>query len=225
MKNILFIAPHADDEVLGCGATMAKFAAQGCICNVLIMTNAHIGLPEVFSEETINTVRGEAKRAHKMLGIQNTLFLEFPAPVLDQYPVFKMAGKINEVIRDLDIDTVFLPHRGDIHKDHKMVFDAGVVACRPTGGCPVKNVFCYETLSETEWGTPTAQDAFMPNTYVGFDKVDFQKKLDAFSCFVSQKRPFPESRSNETIEALAMYRGATITAERAEAFVCIRQIF
>lgn len=224
MKNVVFIAPHADDEVLGCGATMAKLATEGCNCYSLVMTNAHVGMPELFSEELIAIVRNEDKEAGKLLGVKESFFMEFPAPMLDQYPVFKIAGAVGKLIRELDIDTVFLPHRGDIHKDHKMVFDAGCVACRPTGGNSVRNVYCYETLSETEWGTPTAQDTFMPSVYVAFTKEQFQKKLDAFACFNSQIRPFPESRSLETIEALAKYRGATITAERAEAFVCIRQI-
>ncbi|MBD9101264.1 MAG: PIG-L family deacetylase [Bacteroides caccae] len=224
MKNVLFVAPHADDEVLGCGATIAKFAAEGCNCYSLVMTNAYIGMPELFSEEFIAIVRNEDKEATRLLGVKEALFMEFPAPMLDQYPIFKMAGAVNKLIRELQIDTVFLPHRGDIHKDHKMVFDAGLVACRPTGDNPVRNVFCYETLSETEWGTPTAQDAFMPNTYVTFTKEEFQKKLDAFSCYKSQCRIFPESRSLEAIEALAKYRGATVTTDRAEAFISIRQI-
>ena len=201
MKNILFIAPHADDEVLGCGATMFKLSQSGCNCYVLVMTNAHVGVPELFSEEDIKQVRSEDLKAHAILGVKDSFFMDFPAPVLDQYPIFKMVGAINKLILDMNVDTVFLPHRGDIHKDHKMVFDAGLVACRPTGGNPVKSVWCYETLSETEWGTPTAQDMFIPNIYMSFTQEEFQKKLDAFECFSSQKRPFPESRSIEAIEA------------------------
>lgn len=224
MNNVLFVAPHADDEVLGCGATMAKLASDGYNTYALVMTNAHVGVPELFSEEDINNVRNEDKRAHKILDVKESFFMDYPAPVLDQYPIYKMAQSVNELIVDLNIDTVFLPHRGDIHKDHKMVFDAGLVACRPTGSNTVKNVYCYETLSETEWGTPTAYDFFMPNTYIPCSNIEFKKKLDAFSCFKSQIREFPESRSLEAIEALAKFRGATIREERAEAFLCIRQV-
>ena len=101
MKNILVIAPHADDEVLGCGATMAKLANQGNNVYVLIATNASIGAPELFGPEIIRQVRSEALEAHKLLGIKETAFLELPAPALDQYPRYKIANEIASVIRRL----------------------------------------------------------------------------------------------------------------------------
>lgn len=223
-KNILFVAPHADDEILGCGATIAKLASSGYNCYSLVMTNAHIGIPSQYSEKDIIEVREEDKEAHAILGTKECFFMDFPAPVLDQFPIYKIASELHRLIIKLKIDTIFLPHRGDIHKDHKMVFDAGIVACRPTGGNPVKNVYCYETLSETEWGTPTATDIFMPNTYFTFSEKEFSKKLKAFNCFKTQVREFPESRSLEAIEALSKYRGACVSAIRAEAFVCLRRI-
>lgn len=224
MKNILFIAPHPDDEILGCGATIRKLVSEECNCYTLVMTNGHIGVPELYSEESVSQVRNEDRNANALLGVKQSFFFDFPAPVLDQCPVYKMGEAIHTLILELQIDTVFLPHRGDIHIDHKMVFDAGLVASRPTGNSPVKRIFCYETLSETEWGTPTAHDAFLPNTFIKVTKEEFDRKKEAFGCFNSQLRQFPESRSLEAIEALAKYRGSTITTEYAEAFICIRQI-
>ena len=122
------------------------------------------------------------------------------------------------------IDTVYIPHRGDCHKDHAIVHDCAMVACRPLANCSVKRVYAYETLSETEWGEPVAADFFIPVKYNTFTEAEFGRKLSAMSCFESQLYPFPASRSLEAIEALAKYRGATISAVRAEAFEVLRDI-
>lgn len=224
MKNILVVAPHADDEVLGCGATIAKEAANGNSVYVLICTNAHIGAPELFSEDLIKQVRNEALAAHKILGVKETVFFDFPAPALDQYPRFKMANNISALIRELNVDTVYIPHRGDCHKDHAIIHDCAMVACRPLHNCKVKHVYAYETLSETEWGEPVAADFFVPVKYNTFSILDFQKKLEAMNCFKSQVQPYPASRSLDAIEHLACYRGCTVSAVRAEAFEVLRDI-
>lgn len=224
MKNILIIAPHADDEILGCGATMAKEIANGNNVYVLICTNAHVGAPELFSGELIKQIRLEALTAHKLLGVKETVFLDFPAPALDQYPRYKMTNQMSEVIRKFEVDTVYIPHRGDCHKDHSIVHDCAMVACRPLVNCKVKHVYAYETLSETEWGEPIASDSFVPVKYHTFNVEEFQKKLDAMSCFKSQLYPFPASRSLEAIEHLAGYRGCAVSAMRAESFEVLRDI-
>lgn len=224
MKKILVIAPHADDEVLGCGATMAKACANGDEVYVLICTNASVGAPELFSSDIIKQIRAEALEAHSSLGVKETFFLEFPAPVLDQYPRYKMSNEMSAIIRKIGVDMVYIPHRGDCHKDHAIIHECAMVACRPLANCKVKHVYAYETLSETEWGEPIAADFFVPVKYNTFSVEEFQKKLDAMSCFKSQLYPFPASRSLEAIEALAKYRGCTVSAERAEAFEVLRDI-
>ena len=224
MRKILIIAPHADDEVLGCGATMAKACAKGDEVYVLICTNASVGAPELFSAELIKQIRNEAVEAHHLIGIKETFFLDFPAPVLDQHPRYKMSNEISSIIKKIGADTVYIPHRGDCHKDHAIIHECAMVACRPLANCSVKHVYAYETLSETEWGEPIAADFFVPLKYNTFNAEEFQKKLNAMSRFKSQLYPFPASRSLEAIEALAKYRGCTVSAERAEAFEVLRDI-
>lgn len=224
MSKILVIAPHADDEVLGCGATMANACTKGDEVFVLICTNASVGAPELFSTELIKQIRSEAVTAHRLIGVKETFFLDFPAPALDQFPRYKMSNDISAITKKIGADTVYIPHRGDCHKDHAIVHDCAMVACRPLANCSVKHVYAYETLSETEWGEPIAADFFVPVKYNTFTNEEFQKKLDAMSCFKSQLYPFPASRSLEAIEALAKYRGCTVSAERAEAFEILRDI-
>ncbi len=224
MSKILVIAPHADDEVLGCGATMAKACAKGDEAYVLICTNASVGAPELFSAELIKQIRNEAIEAHRLIGVKESFFLDFPAPALDQYPRYKMSNEISAIIKKIGADTVYIPHRGDCHKDHAIVHDCAMVACRPLANCSVKHLYAYETLSETEWGEPIAPDFFVPVKYNTFTSEEFQKKLDAMNCFKSQLYPFPASRSLEAIEALAKYRGCTVSAARAETFEVLRDI-
>lgn len=224
MNNILVIAPHADDEILGCGATIAKEISKGNKVYVLICTNAHVGAPDLFSQDLIDRVRGEAKKAHEYLGVSETIFFDFPAPALDQYPRYKMSNMISSVIKKHNVDTVYIPHRGDRHKDHAIIHDCAMVACRPLANCTVRRVYAYETLSETEWGEPESSFAFIPTRYTTFNVEEFNKKIEAMRFFESQLYDFPASRSLEAIEALAKYRGATVSSVRAEAFMVLRDI-
>ena len=135
-----------------------------------------------------------------------------------------MSNEISAIIRKIGADTVYIPHRGDCHKDHAIIHECAMVACRPLANCKVKHVYAYETLSETEWGEPIPADFFVPVKYNTFSVEEFQKKLDAMSRFKSQLYSFPASRSLEAIEALSKYRGCTVSADRAEAFEVLRDI-
>ncbi|OFY51428.1 MAG: GlcNAc-PI de-N-acetylase [Bacteroidetes bacterium GWF2_41_31] len=221
-RNILIIAPHADDEVLGCGGIISKYSNEGFEVHILVATNASIGAPELFNQEGIDNVRNEAIAAHKILNVKQTHFLELPAPRLDVYPNYQIAIAFSEIINEIRPEALFIPHRGDIHKDHEAVFNAALVAARPINNCSVKKIYAYETLSETEWAAPFGDDNFIPNRFVNITK-EFKLKLEAMECFKSQLKPFPNPRSLEAIEALAKYRGATVGFERAEAFMVIRE--
>ena len=218
--NILIIAPHPDDEVLGGGGIMKKYADADQQVFSLIVSR---GTPKLYSDEKIQNVREEARNAHHLLGVKETIFLDFPAPELDTISVSEISRAIAQEIKKLSIRIVYLPHRGDIHHDHRIVFNAGLVACRPVGQYSVKEIYTYETLSETEWAAPFGDDAFIPTKFVNITE-QMKYKLEAMKCFKSQVRTFPNSRSLETIEALAKYRGATVGFERAEAFMLIRNI-
>lgn len=220
MANILVLAPHPDDEVLGCGGVISKYSKTGDSVYVLIVTR---GTPKLYNEEKIENVRREARCAHKILGVKETIFFDFHAPDLDITSRADISRSIAGVINEFKIDELYLPHRGDIHHDHGIVFHAGLVAARPVGKYSVKNIYCYETLSETEWAAPFGDDAFIPNHFVNIE-LEMEAKLEAMQCFKSQVRPFPSTRSLETIETLAKFRGATVGFNRAEAFMIIRTI-
>ncbi len=221
--NILVLAPHADDEILGCGGTIARHEADGHTIHVAVLTNASVGAPELFSPGDIAVIRREAVNAHQLLGVKRSEFCELPAPCLDQYPAYKISLEIARLINSCSPTTLYIPHRGDLHKDHRLVFEAALVAARPVPNCPVKNIFAYETLSETEWAPPFGDDSFIPDHFVGIEPY-LERKLTAFACFASQQKPFPHPRSPEGIVALARYRGITVGMAAAEAFMTVRTI-
>ncbi len=223
MNKIIVIAPHADDEVLGCGATMAKFAAQGDNVIVIIATNAAKGAPELYSEKGTINVRAEAKAAHSILGVKKTIFMDFPAPALNAYPSYKISLEFLKVFDELNPTHLFLPHPFDLHEDHKSIYHSALVAARPQGSLKIPCIYCYETLSETEWGPTQYKNTFCPNYFVNV--ADFYtQKIESMKCYKSQLKEKPHSRSIEGLTALANFRGATIGVEKAEAFSIERLI-
>lgn len=120
-------------------------------------------------------------------------------------------------------DEVFIPHRGDMHRDHQIAADAAMVALRPNRSHKVKRVLAYEVLSETDWNIPNTQNAFIPNVYEDITKqINF--KLMAMEGYKSQLREYPAARSLEGIKALAVHRGVTVGVKYAEAFMLIREV-
>lgn len=222
-EKVLVLAPHCDDEILGCGGVMARYVDEGVTVYVAVITNGHLGAPELFSEEGTKKVRREAVEAHQYIGVNETYFLDFPAPKLDSVPSYKLSIELNKLINKLEISTLYIPHRGDIHKDHRQTYEAALVAARPINGCTVRKIYAYETLSETEWAAPFGDDMFIPTVFVDISE-HIEKKKKAFQFFETQIKEFPHSRSLKSIEVLSNYRGATIGTKNAEAFMLIREI-
>jgi len=217
--NVLVVATHPDDEVLGCGGVMARHAAQGDHVHVLVVTR---GIPELFSKNLIKQIRQELQAAHALLKVEHTHFMDFPAPKLDMVPHHELADGIKKVIDRICPQVVYMPHAGDLHIDHRAVHLAVLVAARPIDHCPVNQLLSYETLSETEWSPPVTENVFAPTVFVDIYAF-LEIKLKAMACYMSQLKDPPHPRSLETIKALACLRGATVGLHAAEAFVLVRQ--
>lgn len=220
LGRVLVVAPHPDDEILGCGGTIARLAEQDQAVHVLVATR---GMPPAFAEEGVQKVRKEMRAAHEMLDVVETHETDLPAAALDTVPAAQVNAEIGQVIDAVAPDTIFVPHIGDIHGDHAIVFQACMVAARPRHDRAPSRILCYETLSETNWYAPPLTPAFLPNVFIDISST-LERKLDAFRCFESQVKSFPEERSIEALEALARSRGATVHLKAAEAFMNIRHI-
>lgn len=214
--NVLVFAPHNDDEVLGCGGTIAKYAQQGhdvFVCEVTSWLE---------NMEATNALKDEARNAHKILGVKDTFFLDLPVVHLKETPTHIKNRKFSEIVKEIRPEIAFIPHVGDMHVDHGETSSSAMVALRPHENPQLRAIYTYETLSETEWNIPNTMNAFIPNVWSDISGT-FEAKLDAMKCFKSQIRPFPHPRSMEAIEALAKLRGSTIGVSFAESFMCVRE--
>lgn len=220
MKNILIIAPHPDDEILGCGGTMFKHIAQGDNVYVCIVTHA---TPPIYKEGASAGIQAAARNCHQWMGVKKTFFLDFPTVMLETVDRYKINNAILNVINETKADIVFIPHYGDMQKDHQIVADACMVSVRPKYDHKVTAVYGYETMSETAWNAPNIQNEFIPNVFV--DISDYlASKLVAMKYYDSQLNPFPDARSLDAIEALAKYRGSLMHMKAAEAFMLLREL-
>jgi LmbE family N-acetylglucosaminyl deacetylase len=216
----LVIAPHPDDEVLGVGGTIARFAREGHEIHVAIVTK---GEPDLFPAYLIEQGREEAATCHELLGVKETHFMDFPAARLDTVQHHLLNSAIATVISKVCPQLVFLPFGYDMHKDHRLVFESALVALRPMAASSVVDILCYETLSETNWNMPSGTQSFSPNVFVDISEF-LETKLRAARAYASQMKTFPHERSIEAIACLAKLRGATIGKDAAESFVQVRRI-
>lgn len=214
--KVLVIAPHPDDEVLGCGGTIAKYNQKGNEVYLCIVTKAYT--PD-WSEEFIKNRPREVEAVNKILGILKTSFLDFPTAKLDTIPYKELNEAIFRVVGEVKPDLLFIPHKGDIHKDHRLIFESSLVAAK-SATHKIKKILSYEVLSETEWGRLI--DPFIPNVYVNISGT-FRNKVKAMEIYDSELKEYPHPRSLEIIEALAKKRGSEIGVNLAEAFYLIRE--
>lgn len=217
-RRIVVFAPHPDDEVLGVGGSIARFAAEGAEVQVVIVTR---GFPPQFDEAVIEQGRAEAAEAHRLLGVAETAFLNFPAARLDTVPHHELNASIAGIVRRVKPDLVFAPFAGDIHLDHQCVFRSVMVAVRPSEPHVPTGVLAYETLSETNWNAPYLASQFVPNIFIDIGSY-LPKKIAAMRLYASQIQRAPHERSAEALERLARLRGNTMGWEAAEGFVLVR---
>ena len=219
--KLLVIAPHPDDEVLGCGGTIRRLTHQGQTVHLAIVTR---GWEPLFPESQVRQVRQEAQAASKLLGVADLSFLDLPVTRLSLLPEHELNGAMTRLLDEVRPDWVMLPFVGDLHEDHRQVFNAAMVALRPLPNrLGVTRILCYETLSETHWHLPGAEPAFQPQVFVDISD-HLAAKLEALRCYQSQLYPWPAARSLAAVEALARFRGTCVHCEAAEAFMLVREV-
>lgn len=218
MATVLVVAPHPDDEVLGVGGSILRHVAEGDAVHVVIGTR---GEATRFGREQVERVQAEARKVHAFLGLAGSHFLDFPAARLDTVPGTDLNAALKGVFDAVRPDTVYLPHSGDVHRDHQLVFHSAMVCCRPTGPARPSRILAYETVSETDWNAPLIAPAFVPNVFADITPY-LDRKLEACAMYGSQIRPAPHQRSIEALRALSVTRGHAMGLNAAEAFMLIR---
>ena len=220
-EKILVVAPHPDDETLGCGGTILKHKNSGDQICWLIVTNMHSG--DRWLEKQVKTRQEEIRQVSKMYGFKKTFKLDFPTTKLDSIPTNELVAKITEVIKEVEPTIVYLPHHGDIHTDHKITFHAVMSCCKDFRAPFIKRILMYETLSETEFAPALKEYGFVPNVFVDVSEY-FQRKLEIFSEYASEVMASPLPRSLDTLTSLARYRGSRIGVKFAESFMLLKEV-
>ena len=220
MSIVLVVAPHPDDEVLGVGGTVLRHLAEGDAVHILVCTR---GEDCRFGPDQVQRVQTEARQVHSFLGVTGSHFLDLPAARLDTVPGTDINAALGAVFQTVKADTIYVPHAGDLHRDHQLIFQAAMVCSRPSGiGFP-RRILAYETVSETEWYAPGITPAFAPNVFVDVTSY-MDKKLQACALYKSQIQPAPHHRSVETLRALSITRGHAVGVKHAEAFMLVREL-
>ena len=215
MTNVLVIAPHALDEVLGCGGTMALHADAGDIVDVLVLFGDGSGADA--------KRRIAAPQAAAILGTAAPRFVGFPENRGDTLPLGDVVGAVEKAIAELRPAVIYVPHAGNLNIDHQIAYRAAVTAARPAPGQAVKAIYSYEILSSTDWAPPTGSVSFLPTRFVDVSAA-VDRKMQALGVYGGEMRPEPHIRSAEGVMSLMRLRGFGVGLTAAEAFVVARQI-
>lgn len=225
MKSIIIIAAHPDDEVLGCGGTIAKLADEGASIHVVFLADGVFSREgdQAKQQEELRIRRAAAQKACDILGVKSVTFGDFPDNRMDTIALLDIVTMVEKLIAEHRPDTIFTHHAGDVNIDHCRTHEAVVTACRPQRGHPVKTLLCFEVPSSTEWQLPGSAPIFAPNWFVDIsDTLD--RKLAALDAYAAELRAWPHPRSLQGVEHLAHWRGATVGVDAAEAFMLGRQL-
>jgi LmbE family N-acetylglucosaminyl deacetylase len=221
MSIVLVVAPHPDDESLGCGGTLLRHIDEGDSVHWLIVTKMTPSNGFALDRIAARSYEIEAvSSTYKFAGVHHA---ELPTTRLDQVPKSEIVGAISKVFQTVRPDTVYLPYRNDAHSDHAAVFDATVSCCKTFRHPCVRRVYAYETLSETEFGLRSDDTGFRPNLFIDIgDRL--VRKLAILKLYEGEMGVFPFPRSEECVRAQSVLRGSQAGSRAAEAFMVLKEI-
>ncbi len=221
MKIVLICAAHPDDEVLGCGGTIARHIACGDVVHVIFMTNG-VGSRQSTSLASIQNRKKASQKALSILGCSSVRNFDFPDNKMDTVPLLDIIQSIENTIKELAPNIIYTHHIGDLNIDHQVVHKAVITACRPQPNFCVKKIYSFEVPSSTEWQT-TGYLPFTPNTFIDISKY-VENKKKSMDCYNEEMRNEPHARSINNTIRLNKLRGNSIGVHYAEAFMLIRGI-
>ncbi len=219
-KTVLVIAPHPDDETLGCGGALLRHLREGDSVHWLLLTEPEIGA--VISQEKMMNREQAIQAVSAAYPFERVLRPALPALELDRIPRKEIVRVIGQAVREVQAEVLYLPFAGDVHSDHAVAAQAGWAVSKSFRYPTVREVYAYETVSETEFSRPGGA-SFQPNTFVDVTAF-FEKKLEICALYRDEMGRHPFPRSAEHVRALAVHRGVVAGAELAEAFICLKRV-
>lgn len=223
--RILVVAAHPDDEVLGCGGTIARLSQTNDVAISILGEGATSRLGGRPSEPTdeVQALRRASENAKKVLGARDLFMSGLPDNRFDELPLIEIVKTIENIITEVKPEAIYTHHPGDLNIDHQLCYRAVVTATRPGASTEVAEVSSFEIPSSSEWSFGTMGGIFVPNLFVDIaDSID--RKIEAMHCYDSEMRPFPHPRSETTLRALASVRGSAANMQAAEAFQVVRML-
>lgn len=222
MKRVLVVAPHPDDETLGCGGTLLKHKDNGDLLYWLIVTSSKKSSKGICSK--IKKRQSEIKQVSDAYGFSQTIELNLPTTLLDTIPKSEIIKLFSDCFTSICADIIYMPFRLDAHSDHEVVFDATIACCKSFRNSFVRKVCCYETLSETNFGMRPEDNVFKPNYFVDISEY-FDEKINIMKIYDSEilKHPFP--RSEESLRSLAILRGSFAGCNYAESYMTLQEFW
>ncbi len=228
MNTVLVVAAHPDDEILGCGATMAKFAEDGYEIHILILGEGITSRQDIRHTESVKTeihkLHSEVKEAARIIGAKSSEILNFPDNRFDSVDLLDIIKAIEVKKRSIKPQIIFTHHAHDLNIDHQRTFQAVLTACRPMQKETVREIYSFEVSSSTEWQVQTSADVFLPTQYVIVNEKHLEKKIAAIQVYTSEICEYPHPRSPKALKLLMEWRGVNVGAFYAEAFEVVRRI-
>lgn len=224
--KILILGAHPDDELLGCGGTIARLAREGVDVYIAILGEGLTSrtFPEsAGSALGVMDLKSRCRRVAELLGARDLYLHDFPDNRFDTLPLLQIIKKVEEVIARCQPDEIYTHHGGDLNIDHSILFRATLTATRPVSKCEVKVIYAYEVPSSTDWAFHGIEPEFRPNCFVDIQST-LDIKIEAMKIYESESRAFPHPRSPEALRAIARNWGRVAGLESAEAFEIIRMV-
>ena len=224
--NVLVIAAHPDDEVLGCGGTIARLSREGHAVHVAILGE---GITSRFSQRgdadpaLVRALHSKSQQAADLMGAAGLSLFSLPDNRFDTVPMLDVVKIIESLVERLAPEAIYTQHGGDLNVDHVVTYRATLTATRPMQDGPVKAVYAYEVASSTEWAFQQFSPPFQPNVFVDIGET-LGAKLQAMACYESEARTFPHPRSPDALTAVARRWGSVVGVPAAEAFQLVREV-
>lgn len=220
-KTVLVVAAHADDEALGCGGTIARHVAEGDVVHAVFLADGVSSRQGADAHELVQRLAA-AEKARQVLGIATITFLGLPDNRLDSLPLIEVIQPLEYTIRQINPQTIYTHHYGDLNVDHRIAHQAVMTVCRATPESSVKEILAFEVMSSTEWSS-VGLAPFLPSLFVDISTY-MAIKLQALDAYALEMRSAPHSRSLEHLNVLVRHRGHSVGVDAAEAFMVMRMI-
>ena len=225
-NNVLVVAAHPDDEVLGCWGTMARLVQEGREVNIAILgegATSRYQERDQADQSKVEVLLDNSQQVADMIGARQVFNYGLPDNRFDTLPLLEVIKKIEKLVAQLEPAVIYTHHPADLNIDHSVVFRATLTATRPVIGFPVRDIYAFEIPSSTEWAFQSYERTFRPTVFVDIsDTIDV--KIEAMQEYESESRHFPHPRSPEALRAISRRWGSVVGVEYAEAFELIRSI-